>query len=205
MIRELKLVDYTFYRDTSKCLRLAGSMSVEHNHWVFVGDSRIRQLYFEVLRHMDSNGEPTIVENDTVGEYQFFTLKGTPSADDADENKSEDSRPVEKAHRSLTYANPQIALRLSFFWRPIFNASAVDLLIELRRSTNIPRVLVAGSGAWYIKLSNGSDTALSDYAKDIDLLAKVTIIIQTSNKSIPHKQYRFQSHVALYRHSKIGP
>ena len=39
-------------------------MTGEESHWAFVGDSRIRQVYFEVLKLLDPDAEPSYVAKD---------------------------------------------------------------------------------------------------------------------------------------------
>jgi hypothetical protein len=42
-------------------------MTGEESHWAFVGDSRIRQVYFEILKLLDPDAEPNDVANDING------------------------------------------------------------------------------------------------------------------------------------------
>lgn len=118
---------------------------------------------------MDPDGEPFVIENDAVGNYFDFVKNGVSAAK---ENKY--ARPLEKAHSSLTYNNTLLSFRISFFWRPVFNESAADLFRQLGVSEFVPRLVVAGSGAWDIKLSNGSQEALNVYARNLEHVARVS-------------------------------
>lgn len=143
----------------------------------------MRQLYFEVLKLLDPAGSPLVVDrdDDAVNYLDHVLPAGTTGHADG-----ESTRPLEKAHKSLTYNNSQLSLRMTFFWRPVFNQSAIDLFGQLSQSKFVPRLVVAGSGTWNIKLSNGSDTeALLDaYARDLELVARVSSVITHSTNLI---------------------
>lgn len=124
----------------------------------------MRQLFFEMLKHVDPEAKPSILE------------PASPDPDDTANNiKAKDARPLEKAHSSLVYTNTKHSLQLSFYWRPVFNESAADLLRQLGKGPNVPSVLVAGSGAWDIKLSNGSEQGLTDYSSNLVHIYRVFI------------------------------
>lgn len=140
---------------------------------MFVGDSRIRQLYFEVLKGINAKAEPSIIKKDTAPNYYEF-VESEFSISNKVEAEGEDARPLEKAHKSLTYSVTELSLRITFFWRPVFNSSVVELVNQLKRATSLPKLIVAGSGAWDIKLSNGSEMGLAEYGEN---LAKVVEVI----------------------------
>jgi len=56
---------------------------------------------------------------------------------------------------------------------PILNESVADLVHQLSLSNNVPKVLIAGSGTWEVKHSNGSELALKSYTTNLHLLAQV--------------------------------
>ncbi|EFX82868.1 hypothetical protein DAPPUDRAFT_48914 [Daphnia pulex] len=134
--------------DADNCFRKTRFMTGEDSFWVFIGDSRIRQLYFETLKLVDPDAEPLVVATDSSG------------------NKS-----LRPRHKSYIYNNPQLSLRIMFFWRPSLNQTTADLINQLGLSRSVPHVVVAGSGSWDIKGSNGSQIALDVYSQNLQLLA----------------------------------
>lgn len=113
-----------------------------------------------------------MIENDKIGNYLDQLKYGVSSPTNKSEGQ-QTSRSLEKAHSSLTFNNSQLSFRISFFWRPVFNQSAIDLLHQLGQSKSVPRLVLAGSGAWDIKLSNGSDEALDAYARNLEQIGRV--------------------------------
>ncbi|KAK4010994.1 N-acetylneuraminate 9-O-acetyltransferase [Daphnia magna] len=160
--------------DANNCLRKTRFQTGEDSHWAFIGDSRIRQLYFEILKLVDPEAEPSVIVKDIYGNNLDQLLIDVPFRVSAiaTEQTNVYSRPLEKAHSSLTYNNSELSFRMTFFWRPIFNQSAVDLIHQLGLSKSVPNVVIAGSGAWDIKLSNGSDAVLDVYESNLEQVAK---------------------------------
>jgi len=136
--------------DTTRCLRYASYID-NWNHFVFIGDSRIRQLYFELLEIIDPHGKPSVI-----------------GSTDTERNVTS----LEKAHQSLTFNVPHLGFYMSFYWIPILNESVANLVSQLSSSKNVPKILVAGSGTWEIKLSNGSQSALESYISNLHLLSQ---------------------------------
>jgi hypothetical protein len=62
---------------------------------------------------------------------------------------------------------------MTFFWRPTFNQSAADLFHQLGLSKSVPNLVVAGSGAWDIKSSNGSQLVVDAYSRNLEQVAEV--------------------------------
>lgn len=130
-----------------------------------------------MLKHVDPDAVAFIVENDKTGNY-YNLMKNEFSATAATPH-GENSRPLEKAHSSLMYNSTQLSFRISFFWRPVFNQSATDLFRQLGQSKSVPRLVVAGSGVWDIKLSNGSDDeALDVYARNLEQITRVRQLVK---------------------------
>ena len=149
-------------------------MTGETNHFVFVGDSRIRQLYFQVLQNVDPDAQPYILESADAVDSYFNSQNAEQQVPNVGDTSS---RPLEKAHRHLSYNNTLLSLRMSFFWVPVFNQSAVDLIHQLAKSSNadsVPSLFVAGSGIWEIKLSNGSEEALVVYTQNLINIVRVS-------------------------------
>ena len=128
------------------------------NHFVFIGDSRIRQLYFELLKHIDPNGKPSVIVTENTTHVTTIETTGTS---------------LEKSHQSLAFNLTQHSFHMSFYWMPVLNQSVINLMQQLMRSKNIPKIVVAGSGTWEIKLTNASELALKSYAEALHLLSQV--------------------------------
>ena len=117
----------------------------------------MRQLFFHFLSLADPEAVPTGID-------------------------SQQDRPLEKAHSSLIYNDTNSAFQISFFWVPVFNETAADLLQKLSNGTalkglSIPKVVVAGAGVWDIKLSFNNTSegdALNNYASNLISIYKVT-------------------------------
>ena len=175
--------DLIYLRDATECLRRTSFLGGKGSYWAFVGDSRMRQLYFEVLKMVDLAAMPLVVYKDDVANYFDHVMPG----DDQQHQyqSANDERPLEKAHKSLTYNNTQLSFRMTFFWRPVFNRSATDLFRHLSQTLPVPGVVVAGSGVWNIKLLNGSrsEASFDAYANDLELVAQVYNILSFFFKS----------------------
>lgn len=176
MINKSNQFPFFAYRDANNCLSKTRFQTGEDSHWAFIGDSRIRQLYFEILNLVDPEAEPLVIVKDIYGNNLDQLLIDVPYRVSAiaSETANVYSRPLEKAHSSLTYNNSDLSFRLTFFWRPVFNQSAADLIHQLGLSKSVPNIVIAGSGAWDIKLSNGSDSVLDVYASNLEQVAKVS-------------------------------
>jgi hypothetical protein len=167
-------------RDADNCFRKTRFMTGEDSFWAFIGDSRIRQLYFETLRLVDPDAEPLVVATDSSGNSLDTLLIDEPFRVSAIMSKKERKQdedvklPLQNSHKSFIYNNPQLSLRIMFFWRPIFNQTTADLINQLGLSRSVPHVVVAGSGSWNIKGSNGSQIILDDYSQSLQLLANVS-------------------------------
>ena len=86
------------------------------------------------------------------------------------------ARPAKKAHCDLAYENTQLYLKLAFFWRPVANRSFVDVIERLAspdEQRDVPKMLIASSGAWEVKLSNGSSEALESYEFYLSVISEV--------------------------------
>lgn len=155
-------------------------MTGEDSFWAFIGDSRMRQLYFETLRLVDPDADPLVVATDSNGNSLDTLLIEEPFRVSAIMSEKEGKQdedvkiPLHNSHKSFIYNNPQLSLRIMFFWRPSFNQTTADLINQLGLSRSVPHVVVAGSGSWNIKGSNGSQIVLDDYSQSLHLLANVS-------------------------------
>lgn len=123
---------------------------------------------------MNSKAEPWIVKTDTAPNYTEFVQYELSNLNEEIEVTEEDARPLEKAHKSLTYNSTNLSLRITFFWRPVLNSSVVELLNNLKSMKSLPKLIVTGSGSWDIKLSKGSEQHVQEYGGN---LAKVVEVI----------------------------
>lgn len=126
------------------------------NHIVFLGDSRMRQLYLAFVHQVQ------------------------PSSSLLEEDRKD------TAHHDLKFVDKDLKLTVEFLWRPVVDASmraACAHWLTLG-SAERPTVLVVGSGTWSIKLTNGSSHAVNQYKANVtklvphlDWLANTTRIL----------------------------
>ncbi|CAN7990099.1 unnamed protein product, partial [Ixodes hexagonus] len=126
------------------------------NHIVFMGDSRIRQLYLAFV-------------------HQVQPSSSLPE-DDLKEN----------IHHDLKFVDKDLKLTVEFLWSPMVDTSMRTSCTRWlsHGSAERPTVLVLGSGTWSIKQSNGSSQALTEYKANVtqlvpllDRLANTTRIL----------------------------
>uniref|UniRef100_V5HYZ9 Putative conserved plasma membrane protein n=2 Tax=Ixodes ricinus TaxID=34613 RepID=V5HYZ9_IXORI len=126
------------------------------NHIVFMGDSRIRQL------------------------YRAFVHQVQPSSSLPEEDLKEN------IHHNLKFVDKDLKLTVEFLWNPMVDAAMRASCAHWlsRGSAERPTVLVLGSGTWSIKLSNGSSQAVTEYKANVtqlvpslDRLANTTRIL----------------------------
>lgn len=156
--------------DASRCFKHASYVVGDVSYVAFIGDSRIRQLFFQFLKEVDPEAKPSILDSD-------YSNQEFGEEIEVEASKAEDTRPLEKAHKSLTYNSTKLAFQVDFFWMPVVNESTVDIIHSLARDQKknaIPKMVVAGGGVWNIKLSNGSEDALADYVANLSLFARVS-------------------------------
>lgn len=117
------------------------------NHIVFLGDSRIRQLYFEYIEALSIN--------------QFNNHK---------HNQQKNSSEV--IHHDLEHHDDNLNLKIQFLWRPMVNRSFVE---EFQNWSTLehksrPNMIIAGSATHSIKMFNASHDALDYYRKNLTIL-----------------------------------
>ncbi|PSN53759.1 hypothetical protein C0J52_06243 [Blattella germanica] len=81
--------------DTRRCLRYLAFWG-KHNHFVFIGDSRIRQLYLAFLHHLDPQEDTST----TV--------------------------PVDHHHSVLSFGDSKLRLKVQFIWSPFVSKHMVE-------------------------------------------------------------------------------
>ncbi|KAA0193401.1 hypothetical protein HAZT_HAZT003199 [Hyalella azteca] len=114
----------------------------QDNTIAFVGDSRIRQLYYSLVRQI-SVSPP-----------------------------SETTLPTGRAayHEDLHYEEPDLRLKLDFYWHTKIDQSVLSRIDDWK-AESAPSLVVFGSGLHYIRDYNGSTEALHDYTSNITQLA----------------------------------
>ncbi|GFS21716.1 CAS1 domain-containing protein 1 [Elysia marginata] len=127
-----------------------------HNHFTFVGDSRIRQLY-----------------------HNFFSLI-------ADVPVSEiESTAERKAHHDLHFSDSKINIKIDFLWHPMVNASMYDVYYKWLKSdqpSTRPNVVITGSSTWAIKMFNGSASAIKNFHSNLTMIAEMYNKLKDSTK-----------------------
>ncbi len=134
---------------------------------MFVGDSRVRQLYQASRSLLEKGQEP-----------QF-------------------QQPEEPAHHDMTWKKKALNLRLDFFWAPLVDEDMIgvsfpkyckkkiylNFVVVLQVLRNLksgssglrPGVVVIGSATHSIKSSNNSADALEAYKKSLERLKPVRL------------------------------
>ncbi|XP_059469024.1 N-acetylneuraminate 9-O-acetyltransferase [Neocloeon triangulifer] len=130
--------------DTRRCFRYLAFLG-RHNHFVFVGDSRIRQLYEAFLKQLDSKTSSSLL-------YE--------------------AKPESHAHTDLSFGDAQLRLKVQFIWSPVVNKHMSESFNDWKQSGHPPSVIVAGGATWSIKESNGSQVALVEYSKNLTTLVQ---------------------------------
>lgn len=83
---------------------------------MFVGDSRIRQLYESFLRQLESGSRSAMTE-----------LEGA-------------TKPHDNAHTDLSFGDAQLRLRVQFIWSPVVSRHMVDKFNEWKVETSVLQI-----------------------------------------------------------------
>ncbi|XP_063235873.1 N-acetylneuraminate 9-O-acetyltransferase isoform X2 [Bacillus rossius redtenbacheri] len=127
--------------DTRRCLRYLAYYG-QHNHFVFVGDSRVRQLYSAFL----SNVEP--------GDAQRPTASS------------------QRGSRDLLFEDSQLMLRVEFLWRPTVSEQMAADFLRWKKQDDPPSVIVVGCAIQTMVEGNGSTDALNEYSMNLTYLVQ---------------------------------
>ena len=122
--------------DTERCFRYNRFWGGQ-NHLVYIGDSRVRQLYLSTRSWAEAGAEEEVPSWSRSGHLSW-------------DNKAQN-------------------LRLDFYWAPVLNQSVMEVL-ETWRTGRGPTVIVIGSGAESIKMSNNSQTVLDQHRRNLTKL-----------------------------------
>ena len=123
--------------DTERCFRYNRFWGGQ-NHLVYIGDSRVRQLYLSTRRWAEAGVEQDVTKP--------WAGPGHLAWDNAAQN-----------------------LKLDFYWAPAVNDSMMEVLHTWNTGRG-PTVIVIGSGATSIKMSNNSQTVLDEHRRNLTKL-----------------------------------
>jgi len=126
--------------DSERCFRYNRFWG-RRNHLVYIGDSRVRQLY-TASRHWIEAG---MDQGDIHGGIEYNN------------------------HADLSWENSAQNLKLDFIWAPMVNETMHKSLQRWKTGAG-PTVIVIGAGAHSINISNGSDTALDEHRRNLTRL-----------------------------------
>ena len=130
--------------DTERCFKYNRFWG-GHNHLVFIGDTRVRQLYLSTRRWAESGREQEVSQT------------------------SPGSAPVTKGDLNLQWDNLAQNLKLDYYWAPLVNENMMEIL-ETWKTGRGPTVIVIGSGAASIKQSNNSAASLDQHRRNLTRL-----------------------------------
>ena len=107
--------------DTERCFRYNGFYR-EPNHFVFIGDSRIRQIFFtfqNFLKGGDFVDSNVVIDNNVVVDN---VVAG--NTDGTTATNEEEFKP----HHDLSWSSGVWNLKLDFVWAPVVNDSAIQVI-----------------------------------------------------------------------------
>ncbi|XP_047110561.1 N-acetylneuraminate 9-O-acetyltransferase isoform X1 [Schistocerca piceifrons] len=138
--------------DTRRCLRYLAFWG-EHSHFVFIGDSRIRQLYLAFLEQV----EP--------------------------QDSSRTTLHPEQMHSDMAFTDAKLRLRVEFVWSTFVSQIMVDEFRKWKNEDDPPNVIVAGNALWSIRASNASVQALEEYKNNLTYLAQAINTLSDKTKT----------------------
>ncbi|GFG40632.1 hypothetical protein Cfor_06669 [Coptotermes formosanus] len=139
--------------DTRRCLQYLAFLG-KHNHFVFIGDSRIRQLYTAFLNHLDPQEDTTA----TI--------------------------PPDQHRSDLSFGDSKLCLRVQFIWSPYVSKHMVNDFQNWKNKDEPPSMIVAGSATWSIKDSNASVHALQEYSLNLTRLVQAIDVISAKRSHV---------------------
>ncbi|KAJ9581661.1 hypothetical protein L9F63_023160, partial [Diploptera punctata] len=141
--------------DTRRCLRYLAFWG-KHNHFVFIGDSRMRQLYLAFLHHLYPQQE----------------------------NTSTMAPPPDRLHSDQSFGDSKLRLHVQFIWSPYVSKRMIGEFQQWKNENEPPSVIVAGSATWYIKESNTSVHALEEYSLNLTRLVQAIDTISAKRSRV---------------------
>ncbi|RZF39634.1 hypothetical protein LSTR_LSTR001155 [Laodelphax striatellus] len=129
--------------DTRRCMRYLAFYG-RQNRFVFIGDSRIHDLYTAFWDHLTGH------ESKTQHKYQSLA----------------------KSSSNFTFVDYQLKLTIEFVYSEDIGPKMLSKFQTWRKETTPPVVIVAGCGTWSINRSNKSNAALRDYSTNLTMLVQ---------------------------------
>lgn len=135
-----------FFSDTKRCFRYLAFWG-NHNHFVFIGDIRIRALYLSFLKHL-----------------QVYS-----DANDIDDNKSIPFR-YDEPIIDLEYIDYKLKLQLNYIYAPEVSQIMVDQFNKWQNGVDLPSVIIASSTQTQFLHGNVTDEMLKNYSLGLSRL-----------------------------------
>lgn len=174
--------------DVETCLKYVKYYN-RRNHFVFIGDSRIRQIFEQFVYQLD----PSLLKND--GPSTLSSTANQPSSTSTTTNATTIPKP-DPAHAiaqpTLTYSNKQLDLVIDFIWKPMIDESLYNL-IENYTQPNSPKpsFVVMGMASAYIN-NNATKESFEAFKGN---LSNLIDLVKSSNYdakySIPNKAFQY--------------
>ncbi|KAL8047009.1 hypothetical protein ABFX02_08G210600 [Erythranthe guttata] len=126
--------------------------------WDWVGSGRVAGCEFQKLMRSDAsdllNGSWVVVAGDSQARLMAVSLLELVMGNEAMERVRGD---LFKRHSDYSITVDEIGMKLDFFWAP-YVGNLTELVLQLRRSRNIPDVMVVGAGLWdMLHVNNASE------------------------------------------------
>ncbi|KAK9502450.1 hypothetical protein O3M35_011229 [Rhynocoris fuscipes] len=141
--------------DTRRCIRYLAFFG-KHNRFVFIGDNRILEIYSAFVDHL---------------------MSAPP--------RNSDNQPSRlKPYTNHTFSDLQLRVAVDFIWSPYISDVMVNSFNIWKDQLEPPSLVVAGSGTWAIRRTNGSAKGLKEYTvnltrivRPIDILARKSRVL----------------------------
>lgn len=132
---------WVFFSDTRHCLRYIAFYGRE-THFAFIGDSKIKELYFGFISHLQQN----------------------------DGNLSVNSLLQSESNHS--YSDGKLKIKVEFVWCANISMRMIEQFRKWELSDVPPVVVVVGGGLLPIKVANGSLEILKEYSVNLTRLVQ---------------------------------
>lgn len=128
--------------DTRRCLRLLAFWGTQ-SHFVFIGDSRIYELYSGFIKHLQLRSDEVSTE--------------LPSKHHSD---------------NLTFVDAKLKIKVEYIWNPTLNSKMVETFRKWQNENKPPSVIVIGCAMSTIRAFNASPSALNEYSMNLTRLVQ---------------------------------
>lgn len=138
--------------DTRRCIRALAFLG-RHNHFIFIGDTRILEIYAAFLDHLR--------ERQPFEERQPLTLL---------------------PNKNHTFSDVQLRVTVDFIWSPFISRVMVESFRKWMEQLEPPSLIVAGCGIEAIQKTNSSLKGVKEYSYNLTKLV-LPIDTLTTKKS----------------------